>query len=389
MEKIKKTTMRNFLFLLVFIAKTPIFAQNLVQNPSFEQTTGNVTACSFDGRGDLLTYSCKKWNGFFQQTPDYHFYDANVLNCPIPKPRTGKYAVGLICFFPRFDDYYHEHLQGSLTKPLEKGKIYVFEFWISQADSAGRAHIKRQIKPNEYVKSVACNRLGAYFSVEPNSKMEDFQESIVNFDLRPQIIVTEILTTKPGEWRKISLEFKADKPYKYFTFGNFFSDSVNETTPSASGEIIKARSFGVGEKIDRPLAYYLFDDFFMAEKTADLVETLQNGGVYTFKNVLFEVGKSDLLPASFVELDRLADYLAKNPALRVEISGHTDDNGNDAENLILSQNRAKSAVFYLISKNLDEKRLSSNGFGESKPVVPNISEAARAQNRRVECRVIL
>ncbi len=383
--------MRIALFFVaqVFFA-SDFFGQNLILNPSFEAKKIELLNCTFDGRGGRLTQAIKNWNGFFEQTPDPHFHDGTVLNCPVPKPRTGKMAVGLILFHPRIDDFYHEFLQGSLAKPLEKGKTYRFEFWMTQADSAGVFHIKKQLRPNEFSVPVAASRLGFLFSVEPNSPNENFQRSISEFDLRPQFVFEEILATAAGEWKKFGFDFTADKPYKFFTLGNFSSDAVTRTEPPTDGEIIKLRSFGEGQKIDRAIAYALFDDFSMAEKKADApvesFENLKKGQVFVFKNVLFDFGKAELLAPSFTELEKLAAFLAQNPSVRLEIAGHTDDVGDDRDNLLLSENRARSVVAFLAKKGVDEKRLAARGFGESQPVAPNDSDANRSLNRRVECR---
>lgn len=381
--------MRHFFALVFLLVSAGLSGQNLVVNPSFEKEIRQVSDCSFAGSDLLLTNSCKGWNGFFQQTPDYHFYSPNTLNCSVPKPRTGTHALGLICFFPRQADFFHEHAQGSLSKPMEKGKIYHLEFWLTQADSAGKFHIRRQVGKDDRIQPVACNRLGVFFTVEPNSTRSDFQQDIEQFDLRPQVVFEEIMTTKAGEWRKITATFKADKPYKFFTVGNFSADVVTETLPKVSGEPLIHVEVGEGEKTVRPIGYYLFDDFFIAENPPppDLSESLKTEGRFVFQNVLFDFGKADLLPSSFLELDRLVDFLTKNPSISIEIGGHTDSVGDDAANQQLSENRARAVVGYLVSKKMEAKRLSAKGFGESQPVAENESEAGRALNRRVECRV--
>ena len=382
--------MRNFPALVFFLFFNGLNSQNLVVNPSFEQETRRPADCSFAGTDLVLTNSCKGWNGFFQQTPDYHFYNPNTLNCSVPKPRTGSHALGLICFHPRQADFYHEHAQGSLSKPMEKGKVYHLEFWLTQADSAGKHHIKRQVAGNAKIQPVACNRLGVFFTAEPNSARADFQQDIELFDIRPQVVFEEILTTRAGEWRKITASFKADKPYKFFTIGNFSADVVTETLPKVSGEPLTRVEVAAGEQTIRPIGYYLFDDFFIAENPppADLAESLKNDGRFVFQHVLFDFEKADLLPSSFVELDRLADFLTKNPSVSVEIGGHTDAVGDEAANQQLSENRAQAVVSYLVSKKMDAKRLSAIGFGELQPVAENESETGRKLNRRVECRVV-
>ena len=76
--------------------------------------------------------------------------------------------------------------------------------------------------------------------------------------------------------------------------------------------------------------------------------------------------------------------LNENPTFNVNIDGHTDSQGNDAYNLTLSDNRAASVKAYLVSKGIAESRLTSTGYGESKPIADNTKVAGRAQNRRVE-----
>ena len=105
-------------------------------------------------------------------------------------------------------------------------------------------------------------------------------------------------------------------------------------------------------------------------------------------NIFFEFAKSVLKEASFPELDRLVGILNKNPELKIEIAGHTDDVGTDASNQTLSQDRAQSVVNYLQSKGINISRLSAKGYGESKPDVPNNSDENRAFNRRVEFKIL-
>ena len=282
--------MKNLLFAIVFAASPAlVFTQNLVVNPSFEIENRPQRDCRFAGKDNELTQGCKGWNGFFQQTADYHFYSPATLNCSVPKPHSGTHALGLICFHPRQNDYYHEHAQGSLSKPMERGKTYRLEFWTTQADSAGSHHIRRQCEGGATIRPVACNRLGVFFTVEPNPSQADFQADILNFELRPQVVFEEIITTKAGEWRKMEAIFKADKPYKFFTIGNFAADAVTETMPKVSGEPISHVEVGLGEKAVRPIAYYLFDDFLMEENLpkTDLAESLTKAKRYVFQKPAF------------------------------------------------------------------------------------------------------
>jgi outer membrane protein OmpA-like peptidoglycan-associated protein len=111
---------------------------------------------------------------------------------------------------------------------------------------------------------------------------------------------------------------------------------------------------------------------------------IERGQISLINNIFFETGKANLKKESNLELDRLYNYMAENPNLNLEVSGHTDDVGADEMNLRLSQRRAASVCNYLLKKGIAKERLSSNGFGETKPVVPNNSASNRAKNRRVE-----
>jgi len=105
-------------------------------------------------------------------------------------------------------------------------------------------------------------------------------------------------------------------------------------------------------------------------------------------NIFFDSGKAELLPASTLELNRLADLLNEHQNLNIQVNGHTDDVGSDAENMILSENRAKAVVVYLESKGIASTRLQYKGFGETQPLNNEDRDAARAQNRRTEFEII-
>ena len=88
------------------------------------------------------------------------------------------------------------------------------------------------------------------------------------------------------------------------------------------------------------------------------------------------------------ELDKISRFLTENPKIKVEISGHTDDQGADTYNQQLSQKRAKAVGDYLITKGVQASRLKEIGYGAKRPLKPNDSEANRQTNRRIEFRII-
>lgn len=101
-------------------------------------------------------------------------------------------------------------------------------------------------------------------------------------------------------------------------------------------------------------------------------------------NVFFETGSAALLPESTTELNRLVQLLKEAATLRIQISGHTDNVGDEASNLRLSENRAKAVYDYLVQQAIPAERLRFKGFGESKPIDANDTPEGRSRNRRTE-----
>jgi outer membrane protein OmpA-like peptidoglycan-associated protein/Mg-chelatase subunit ChlD len=116
-------------------------------------------------------------------------------------------------------------------------------------------------------------------------------------------------------------------------------------------------------------------------------EMIENGISVPMNNLFFAFGKYDLLPSSIPELKRMVNIIKKYN-LKVEISGHTDNVGDDKSNQLLSDRRSKSVKDFLIVSGCDDKLLQTIGYGESKPVDSNDNERGRANNRRVELRFV-
>ena len=111
-------------------------------------------------------------------------------------------------------------------------------------------------------------------------------------------------------------------------------------------------------------------------------------GTFVLENIFFEKSKSGLKKSSLVELNKVLKLLQITPDLKIEISGHTDSDGNDDFNLELSINRAKAVVNWLIENNISKDRLSFKGYGETKPLEENNSMSNKAKNRRTELTII-
>jgi outer membrane protein OmpA-like peptidoglycan-associated protein len=142
---------------------------------------------------------------------------------------------------------------------------------------------------------------------------------------------------------------------------------------------------------------YLFysDNFSMTNTLADSplvvnipLQPIEAGASIVLKNIFFDTKKFELKPGSLLELDKVVQLMTENPALKILITGHTDNVGQAADNLLLSNNRAKATIAYLQKNGIDIKRLSAKGFGAGKPIADNTTEAGRAMNRRTELSII-
>jgi outer membrane protein OmpA-like peptidoglycan-associated protein len=116
-------------------------------------------------------------------------------------------------------------------------------------------------------------------------------------------------------------------------------------------------------------------------------QMVEEGIAVPVNNLFFNVNKSDLLPYSIPELKRVAKIII-DQNLKVELSGHTDADGDDTDNLKLSERRADAVKQYLIGIGVPEANIVTVGYGETKPVMDNATEAVKAKNRRVEIRFI-
>lgn len=149
--------------------------------------------------------------------------------------------------------------------------------------------------------------------------------------------------------------------------------------------IITASSEGYLNAVDS----VWINDADVTPVTKDIsLQPIEVGVTVRLKNIYFDFDKTSLKNESFVELDKVVDFLKQNSTVEIEISGHTDNKGSDNYNLTLSQGRSEAVVNYIISQGIDSFRLTAHGYGESKPIDTNDSEEGRANNRRVEFTIL-
>lgn len=109
---------------------------------------------------------------------------------------------------------------------------------------------------------------------------------------------------------------------------------------------------------------------------------------FTLDNLHFASGKWDILKSSYAELNELLEYLKLKKKMVIEIGGHTDTDGEEQDNLTLSQKRANAVKKYLIEKGIDASRIKAVGYGEINPVADNSTTTGKAKNRRTEVKIL-
>jgi outer membrane protein OmpA-like peptidoglycan-associated protein/tetratricopeptide (TPR) repeat protein len=172
-----------------------------------------------------------------------------------------------------------------------------------------------------------------------------------------------------------------------------FTSTTNSSTGKFLVSLPSGKNYGLIVKADN----YLFhsENFNIPGATEYqeitkqiMLSNLKKDAKIILKNVFFETASSKLRPSSYAELGRLTKLLNDNPNLRIEISGHTDNKGSKQANQKLSEARAKAVVDFLITEGVAKERLEYKGYAFDQPIADNATEDGRAQNRRVEFKVL-
>ena len=143
------------------------------------------------------------------------------------------------------------------------------------------------------------------------------------------------------------------------------------------GYLFYSENFDLGK--NAPDSVYLIDI---------ALQPIEANASIILKNVFFDTKQTQLKPESITELDNVVMLMNENPTLKIQIGGYTDNVGKPVDNLKLSLGRSVSVVNYLLGKGIKNDRLTFKGFGETKPIADNKTEAGRALNRRTELIVV-
>ena len=139
---------------------------------------------------------------------------------------------------------------------------------------------------------------------------------------------------------------------------------------------------------------FKFDEVIYIEKNKNIISAnidLQFDlyeSIFEIKNLNFKTAKYNIEEKYFQELDNLKSLLVNENEIKIEIAGHTDNNGSELANQLLSENRAKSVKSYLVKNGIDKLRINCVGYGEKQPIANNNSKQGREKNRRIEIRIL-
>ena len=313
-----------------------------------------------------------------------YFHPCGGRECQTPRNKMGIQTAhngvaycGIYCS----KENYREYLQTELKEPLASGHRYRVSYWVSLADKS----------------PYAVATLGALLTIDriADSSWEILmkREAIPIEDNRLQIIATyyepqvlnplsEVLDNTK-EWVEVSGEFVAKGGERYLTLGNFRSFNHSNVNDLGNNNAVLQG------------AYYYIDDVTVncldchpQKELADTMVAPHKGDLIALEGVFFEVDKSNIMPQSYNALQRLIELLVTVPTMRIELHGHTDNQGTAEHNRLLSEARAQAVTEYLVEHGIDRKRLAWKGFGKTKPVDTNDTPEGRQHNRRVEYLII-
>jgi outer membrane protein OmpA-like peptidoglycan-associated protein len=191
--------------------------------------------------------------------------------------------------------------------------------------------------------------------------------------------------TKKPVLATINYETLIDGKGKGFSTSNAATGEYKIVLPYGHQYGFHAQASGyiaVNENIDLPST----GDYKVLNHDLYLVP-IEIGESVKLNNVFFVQSKAELLHIAYPELDRLAEVLANNPTIEIELSGYTDNIGDPQKNLELSEQRVETVKEYLVSKGINAKRITGKGYGGSKAVADNGNEETRKLNRRVEFKI--
>jgi outer membrane protein OmpA-like peptidoglycan-associated protein len=363
--------------ILFLLFSMQLFSQNLVLNPSFEETKRcAVLIGNFDR--NVKHWSTPTWG----TTDIFSTCAKGTVGIPnnyngIQETKSGNNYAG---FYLHSDENYREYIQVELSEKLDKGINYKLSFYVNLAGKSDFA-----IKNIDFM--LSADKLNTTISRELSEKqLKKFKidsYSIYKID-------NTRFYDNSSNWTLISREFNAQGTEQFLTIGNFNKNSKTDKILVSNKNRFNISYYYIDlislERTDLPKIKNEQNTEIVKEKTE--TEKIELNKDYSFTNVVFNFNSIELSENAKSEIKSIYKFLVKNPETRILISGHTDNVGTSIFNQNLSENRAKSIANFLVSLGLDNGRISAIGYGNTYPISTNETEKGRDKNRRVSFKIV-
>jgi OmpA-OmpF porin, OOP family len=368
---VSSTSMKR-IFLLLFVGFNvgTSTAQNLVINPGFEEFIKGPPPSGFSGKPQDL--KLPGWSCPNTGTPDYF---RGTGNGGVPtnwagnsNAHSGRSYTGIMSGSCGGSGAgYREYLQGQLKEPLVGGVEYKIDFHFRLSSNS----------------EATVDRIGLLILDSPvffNSDSPINQKPTMDFRREMDA----------GGWEHVEMAYTAHGGETTFIIGNFYNDAE-------TGCVTLGYRAGRSEMLSGT-AYFYIDDVSVERITNTPTvggqrwtdnETIVLEKSYPLNNIQFAFDSDELAKTSFTLLDSLCDLLKHNDDWHIEIAGHCDDLGDEGYNQDLSLRRANSVADYLLGCSVSAQRISTLGYGSTRPVSNMKDDAARYKNRRVEVRFLM
>ena len=312
--------------------------------------------------------------GFFVSTDGHYGYFASDQ----PSRAKGK-SVG------KFDIYQFE-----LYKEVRPDEIVFIKGKVEDNSIKGSKNFTVEIKDAVTKKSTDAlvDTLSGEYMAMVNVKQKN--DLIVTVKKDDAAFSSQMITKE--DVAKASTKRDANLP------GENKTPAKNEPVVQAKKEQPKTTVLGDDDEMPAPKYYSgggasdvepTSKDALKTIKTNMRIDTLKVGQAYTINNIYYNTNSAELDPRSTIVVEEFVEYLKANPKIKIEIHGHTDNVGNDKDNLALSTDRAFTVRDMIIKQGIDEKRIVTfKGFGATKPVADNTTEDGRSKNRRTEFMIV-
>lgn len=316
---------------------------------------------------------------------------------PAPEPekpemtiiaKSSDFVPGTIVLFE--DEVAGEQLGEFPSKwDLESGTIEVAQFGDQQviAFMNSKSTILPLMDEEEYLPEQFTIEMDCYFQGEGNEgyyinfyNSQTIRINRNNVQYAGSTTKSKILGLEAG-WRNVAISFNK-RALKVYMNGERL---INIPNVKEAPKRVKFSALSHGASKGKPAA---FRNIRIAQGAVPLYDKLLTDGKFVTNEILFEIDSDVLKPESMKIIDRVVQVMEKHKEINFRIEGHTDSDGSDSHNLDLSERRAASVKKAIAEKGINSNRMSTMGFGESKPIVANNSDENKAQNRRVEFIVV-